>query len=120
MTDPTTYSSLLQYGALGLLALFLGGFLWLQHDRDKKMEERFSKEAEARAKTEAAMWTLVNATVEARTAETKAFADLAAQSTAAQAEIAATLKDLVQELEAHDRRAAERHAQVCAEMKVRA
>lgn len=116
MTDPAAYSGALQYGALGLLALFLGGFLWIQHDRDRRLDERIDREAAARAATEDAMWRLVNATVDARTAETKAFADLAARTVASQEDLASVLKALERQLDEHDRRAAERHAQVCAKL----
>lgn len=114
MTDPT---GLLQYGALGLLALFVSGFLWIQHDRDVKNEERIARSDAARAVTESAMWALVNATIEARTAETKAFADLAASSAAAQADIVEVLKDLKVGIEEHDVRALDRHHQICAELR---
>lgn len=116
MTDPAAYSGLLQYGALGLLALFLGGFLWIQHDRDKAINTRIEREAEARRSTENAMWQLVNATIDARTAETKVFSDLAARTVKSQEDLAAVLEKLEAQLDEHDRRAAERHAQVCAKL----
>jgi hypothetical protein len=86
-------SDILQYGALGLLAAFIGGFvLWLR-ERDRAAEQR-------QAASDAFSQQLIQKVLDARDltaeAEAKALRDLVRDVTEVQGRTNATLSELVQ------------------------
>lgn len=92
----------LQYGALGLLAIFVAGFIVWLREREKASIAR-------QIKYDGWIQSLVDRALQARDQEILAYQALANLTAEAQSSVAKGLADLSKDNERHSRSSAERH-----------
>lgn len=97
----------LQYGALGLLAVFVAAFWAWQREESKRRDEETKRQAEATAKMMQYLQDLVTSAIQSMQALVK-------ESATAQLQAADTLSQLCRTVELHADKSEERHLEILA------